>query len=177
MAVDLTKITLGAGVIYVNDGEADEFLLGPTRGGGSFEGATEMRDIEYDNKEGPTKGAVVIDQITGVIKTTVINYAQKILSFLAPGIAPLSTVSTASVTPGTVGLIPDANYLKNVAYYVPMAGGGYKKYKLLNPLCRNGISAAHKDKGEGELALEFTGHHDKDGTGDIWEISDVAAIA
>lgn len=173
---DLTKVTLNAGVIYVNDGEADEYLLGPTRGGGSFEGMTEMRDIEYDGKEGPTKGSVVIDQISGAIKTTVINYSNKILSFLAPGIAPLTTVSTASVLPGTIGLIPDANYLKNIAYYVPTADGKYKKYKLLNPLCRNGISASHKPKGEGELALEFTGHHNADGTGDIWEISDVASI-
>jgi len=177
MSFDLTKATLGAGLIYVNDGEADEFLLGPTRGGGSFEGKSETRDIEFDGKEGPTKGTVVIDQITGVIKATVINYSNRILSYLSPGIAPLSTASTASVTPGSVGIVPDANYLKNVAYYVPTVDGKYKKYKILNPLCRNGISSAHKDKGEGELALEFTGHHNADGTGEIWEISDVQSIA
>ena len=176
MALDLTKLTLNAGVIYINDGETDEYLLGPTRGGGTFEGKSDIRDIDYDGKEGPTKGAVVIDQITAAIKTTVLSYNKKILSILSPGIAPLVTTSTASILPGSVGLIPEANYLKNVCYYVPTVDGKYIKYKILNPLCRNGISSNHKDKGEGELALEFTGHHDKDGAGDIWEITEVASI-
>ena len=176
MAVDLTKVTLNAGVIYINDGETDEFLLGPTRGGGTFEVKSETRDIEYDGKEGPTKGAVVIDQITGSIKTTVVNYSNKILSYLSPGIAPLTTTSTASVTPGNIGIIPDANYLKNVTYYIPTVDGKYKKYQLINALALNGISTSHKNKGEGEISLEFTAHHNKDGTGDLWTISDVDAI-
>ena len=118
----------------------------------------------------------MIDKTAAVIKTTVINYAQRILSFLALGTTPLSTTSTASVVPGRVGLVPAAAYLKNVCYYVPTADGMYKKYKIVNVLCRNGISTAHKDKGEGELAIEFTSHHTKDTPGDVWDISDVASI-
>jgi len=59
----IDKIQIDEGLIYVNYGELDEYLLGPTRGGGEFVATQEIRDIEYDGKKGKTKGMLTYKEI------------------------------------------------------------------------------------------------------------------
>ncbi len=64
----IENIQIDYGIVYVNYGDTDQKLLGPTRGGGEFVATATIRDIEYDGSKGKTKGMQVVDDITAQLE-------------------------------------------------------------------------------------------------------------
>ena len=80
--INLTKkqienIKFDEGLVYVNFGLETERMLGPTRGGSTFNATATIRDIEYDGRQGPTKNMQVIESQEALLK--VLSEREKLL--------------------------------------------------------------------------------------------------
>ena len=155
--VQIDKVVIKAGKLFLDYGEATEEELGIIRGGGEFDATETVRDIEYDGAEGKTAGMQVIDDINALLKATIITASQKVLAMCLPS----STIndSTGKITSGSTGLIPLAKYRKNATMFCETTDGKFKKIVIKNPLNEKGLALAAKKKAEGEIALELQAHH------------------
>lgn len=167
------KIALGAGVLYLNFGTANEVNLGPTRGGGEFATKTTVRDIEYDGKKGKSMGMQIVDEVDASLKVTLINSSKEMLLRALPDAALDGSV----IKGGTLGIIPDNKYDANLTMFVKTADGYYKKYLLRNVMHEGGLTYAAKQKSEAEFALEFFAHWDAENDAILpYEITDVTSV-
>lgn len=137
--------------------EADEGMLGATRGGGSFECTPSLRNIEADGIRYQFKGSTVNDLWTIKLKTTLIestpeNFARALMS------ADVSTSTDKAVTTIKVRTaIKDSDYIPNICW-IGDTSKGYAMIKLKNALNIAGATFTFTDKGEGTLPVEFQAH-------------------
>lgn len=177
----LENIQIDYGIVYVNYGETDEALLGPTRGGGTFNVTKNIREIEFDGRRGKTKGMQVVDEINAMLSVTHLNCSMETLKLAMP-YATLE--GDGSVTPysitcksANVGVIPEDAYLKNITMFAKTVKGEYKKITLYNAMSENDFSFAATPKAEGTIAMEVYAHWDPtDDTKDLYKVEDVASI-
>jgi len=169
----INKIQLGAGVTFVDFGLPTEKKLGASRGGGSFTVTATIRPIDFDGSRGKEKGMEVIDDVSAMIKTTLINTSQDILAMALPD----SIVNGNTIESGNIGFIPNAKYISNITHFAKTADGNYKKFEIFNALNEKGLEIQTKDKGEGEVALEFAGHWDSlEELDKLYKITEVSSI-
>ena len=108
---DIENIQIDYGIVYINYGENDKKLLGPTRGGGEFVATATIRDIEYDGSKGKTKGMQVVDDITAQLNVTQLNTSMDTLKMALPFAKYDNVTGKLSVGSDSVGFIPDEAYL------------------------------------------------------------------
>lgn len=171
----IESIQIDYGLVYVNFGEVGEALLGPTRGGATFDVTVTRREIEFDGSRGKTKGMQVIDAIDAKLTVNSLDASMDSLALAMP----FATYESDKLTcgSGAVGVIPDANYLANVTMFGKLASGEYKKITLYNAMNEKDFSFAAVPKGEGLVGLEIFAHWDPtDDTKDLYDIEDVASI-
>jgi len=174
-AAQIESIQIDYGIIYVNFGEAGEAVLGPTRGGGSFDVKAKIRDIEYDGQHGKAKGMQVIDEINAALSVTLLDTSMDRLAIAMPFATLAAGVLTCGVA--AVAVVPDAAYLTNVTMFCKTIVGTYKKITLYNAMNEKDFSLNAKPKGEGEVSLEIAGHWDPtDDTVNLYKIEDVVSI-
>ena len=172
----IESIQIDYGVIYLNFGVAWETLLGPTRGGGTFDVTANRRDIEYDGMKGKSKGMQVIDDINAMLSVTILDTSMDALALAMPFATFAAGILTCEI--GAVGVIPDADYLTNITMFAKTIAGTYKKITLYNAMNEKDFSLAAVPKGEGEIGLEIAAHWDPtDDTADLYKIEDVASIS
>lgn len=171
------NIQIDYGIVYTNYGQTDQALLGPTRGGGTFNVTKTIRDIEYDGSKGKTKGTQVIDDINATLTVTNLNISMANLAIAMPYATYNDVNNTITCESDNVGIIPDEAYLKNVTMFAKTVKGEYKKITLYNAMTENDFSLAAVPKGEGQVNLEIHAHWDIDDTKDLFKIEDVASIA
>lgn len=170
-SAQIEAIQIDYGIVYANFGEVGETILGPSRGGASFDVKAVYRDIEYDGMKGKSKGMQVIDEINATLSVTLINTSIDTLAMAMPYATLAASVLTCGVA--AVGVVPDADYLTNVVMFAKLVSGEYKKITLYNALNEKDFSLAAKPKGEGEVALEISAHWDPtDDTANLYRIED-----
>lgn len=170
----IENIQIDHGIVYINYGEEDERLLGPTRGGGEFTATSTIRDIEYDGKRGKTKGMQVVEEQAATLKTTVLDYGQENILMAIPGAVE---EADGSITNGSGGVIQSGDYLKNITMFAKTIGGSHKKVQIFNVMQEGAFTLKAAPKAEGELALEVNAHFDPtDGSEKIYKISDATTI-
>lgn len=172
----IENIQIDYGIVYANFGEVGETLLGPSRGGGTFDVKAAYRDIEFDGKRGKSKGTKVLEELNAALSVTLINTSMDTLALAMP----FATLAAGVLTCGSsaIGVVPDANYLKNVTMFAKLVSGEYKKITLYNAMNEKDFSLAAKPKGEAEIGLEIAAHWDPtDDTADLYKIEDVASIS
>lgn len=178
----LESIQIDYGLVYVDYGEATQRVLGPTRGGATFEATQAIRDIEFDGRNGKSKGMQHIDFIDA--KLTFVNLAiskadlQVAMPYLkANGTDP----DILECTPDSLGMIPDTAYYKNITVFGKKVGGGYKRISLFNAMNEAPFSLAAVPKGEGTVNMEVFGHWEAEddvaNVDKLFDIEDVASIA
>lgn len=173
-AKDVEKIQIDHGILYVNYGETDERLLGPTRGGVAFGGSTNVRDIEFDGRPGKTAGMQVRDENAAKISTTLLAMTQENLALILNG----GKKASGPLENPKLGVIPKEEYLKNVTMFALTLDGKYKKFEIFNGFSEGELNVQTQHKAEGELAIELTAHYSiEDLDGVIWRISDLDEIA
>ena len=173
----IENIQIDYGIVYINYGETDQKMLGPTRGGGEFVATATIRDIEYDGSKGKTKGMQVVDDITAQLNVTQLNTSMDTLKMALPFAKYDNVTGKLSVGSDSVGVIPDEAYLKNITMFAKTIKGEYKKITLYNALSENGLTLAAAPKAEGTIALNVFAHWDAvDDTKDLFDIEDIASI-
>ena len=179
---EVENIQIDESVSIINYGESDERPLLPCRGGGEFSATVNLRNIEFDGRNGPTAGTQVVDEQNCLLKLTTINMSTEQLALAIPfcriydsnGTEIQTTVGAATIKNPKMGIVPTRAYLKNIVTFAKTVGGTYKKITIYNPMNEGGISFKAVQKAEAELSLEMIAHYTLDDLdGEMWEVTDV----
>jgi len=176
------NIQIDYGILYTNFGETDSAKLSPVRGGGEFNVDVKIRDIDFDESFGKTKGMQVVEEINATLKVTVLDTSIKTMSMAMPyatlaGAGTVISPYTLTCKSTNLGIIADAAYLKNVTMFCKTLKGEYRKITLYNAMVEGKFGFKAVAKKEGEIELEFSGHWDgTDDTKDLYKIETVASI-
>lgn len=173
----IEKIQIDEGVIYLNYGETDEKLLAPTRGGGEFSATANVRDIEFDGRNGKTAGMQAIEEQSATLKVVSLCMSQEEMALAIPNCAISGTGSKAVLTNPKTGVIPENAYLKNITMFARLFDGTFKKITLYKPMHEGGLTAKAVQKAEGELSFEFSAHYSINALdGELWKIEEISSF-
>jgi len=175
--VQVDKIQIEEGLVFINYGLSTQEVLGPTRGGGEFKGETKLREIDHDGKRGKEKGLEVIESQEAYIKVKVICSAQKNMRRLVPN-ADVTGVGDAMKisNPDEHGVVEDDNYIDNVTLFARHIDGTWKKATVNNALAAPGATIKAMQKAENELEFQFDGHFDPfDTVKKLYTVEDIPA--
>ena len=164
------RLFIDAGAVYLNYDEADERLLGATRGGNTFTIEQEVREIEVDGARGPVKG---LRRVTSVRAQIVANLLEMTTENLKAALAGATVEENGTHDIITRKLtIEDSDYLKNVALVGEISGSQEPVICIVkNALADGNFSISTADKDEAGLEVTFTGHFDPDKMDEEpWEI-------
>jgi len=171
----IEAIQIDYGIVYLNYGEVGEKLLGPARGGGTFDVKATYRDIEFDGSKGKNKGMKVLEDLNAMLGVTIIDTSIDVLALAMPFMVRAGEILTAET--GSIGVVPASSYQTNITMFAKLISGLYKKITLFNVLNEADFSLAAKPKGEGEVALELSAHWDPtDAAANLYQIEDVASL-
>jgi len=178
----LANIQVDYGIVYVDFSEETQRLLGPTRGGATFNATQQIRDLEFDGKNGKTKGMQYVDYIDAVLNLVTLAITDEDLAVAMPYLK--KTVDGENITFTcdftSLGLIPDTAYFKNITVFGKLSGGGFKKITLFNAMNEAPFALAAVPKGEGTVNMEIYAHWESDDAQTVdklFTISTVSSIA
>lgn len=173
----LENVQIDYGVLYVNHGEADARMLGPTRGGGEFKATATIRQIEFDGQKGETMGTKVVEDINASLSVVTLDTSMATLALAMPWADYDDVGGTITATTENIGIIPATAYLKNVTMFARTIKGEYRKIILYNAMSDKEFALAAKPKGEGEVSLEIKAHWDStDSATNLFLVETVASI-
>ena len=171
----IDKVQIDEGLIFINYGEIDEVLLGPTRGGGEFKVNQTIRDVDFDGKKGKSK-LQVIEEINATLKVTTLCCSQETLELALPSAVKTGIIDFV-LTSAEPGLIPATKYLKNVVMFAKLMDGKFKKITIFSAMHEGDFVFGAKPKAENEHTLELIAHWDQlDATKKLYTIEEVASI-
>ena len=171
----IENIQIDHGIVYKDYGEVTEELIGPTKGGATFDVTKVIREIEFDGSKGKTKGAQVVETIDAMLSIASLNSSMDVVALALPFATYADSIVTAE--DANVGIIDDSAYQTNITMFAKLISGEYKKITLYNAMSESDFSLAAIPKGEGIIALEINAHWNiTDDTVDLFKIEDVASI-
>ncbi|MBN2796232.1 MAG: hypothetical protein JXR88_12550 [Clostridia bacterium] len=168
---------------YVDYGEVTQKLLGPTKGGGTFDASQTIRDLEFDGKQGKTKGMQYVDEINAVLKLVSLAITNDDLAIAMPYLKKTDDGEgniNFTCDSSSLGLIPSSAYFKNITMFAKLAGGGFKKITLYNAMNEAPFTLAAVPKSEGTVNMEIYAHWESDEIqtlDKLFEITTVPTIA
>lgn len=173
---EVDKVQFDEAVVFTNYGiEGKERLLGPNRGGGDFTATETIRDVEYDGRQGKTKGMQILESQDAVLKLTTLCSSQENLKLALPGASMSEAGVIESKEQGH--FIEDDDYLENVTCFAKLKDGTFKKITIYNALHEAAMTFNMKPKTENEHSLEFNAHYDAfDRTKKLYKIEDVESL-
>lgn len=157
------RVLLDAGVVFIQATESsEEVKIGVTRGGCTFDQGVALRDVEYDNSRGATKGFVTKDKGNAILTGTALELTKENLSFFMPGF---------KIDGNT---IVDAGQIKDTDYLYKVIWRGYRKedcsqmieIEITDALQTQDIGIPFADNDEATIPFTFMGHYDLDATED-----------
>ena len=158
------RFILDAGAVYLNLGEANEVLLGATRGGNVFLVEQDIRTMEVDGARGPVKGARRIIAVRARITANLLEIDADSLVKILPGSAKTDYPSAGAKTHDSIKRVRDiidSDYLTNVAIVGKISGADEDFIGIVKEaLSDENMELTTADKEEGVIAVTFTGHFD-----------------
>lgn len=134
--------------------------LGATRGGGTFECAPEVRNIEADGKRYEFIGSTVFDSWTVRLTGTLMEITPENLSTLIAAADVTGEPESGKRTiKARTDLLPK-DYIKSLVWIGDTSNSGYVLIALKNALNTTGATMTFSDKNEGTLPFEFHAHQD-----------------
>lgn len=185
MNTKLTKemvenIQIDHGIIYKDYGLETQELIGPTRGGGNFKAERTYRNIEYDGQKGDTQGLVSIDDENATLTVKTLNASMNTFADKLPGANITRDPETNKITKieaGSLGLIKEDSYIKNITLFGQKVGGKFVKITIQRALDKNGLDFSAVQKAEGEIELAYRAHHKYDDDEDpIYSIDEIESL-
>ena len=136
----------------------DEYVLGATRGGGSFVVTADTREPDVDGKRYSFRGGRFVDSVDAYLTGTLVEIRPSMLAkVMATGDVSNSGQKT-TLTMHTA--IKDEDYIDSLIWVGDMSDGGLILIDLKNALNTNGVTLTFTDKGEGTIPFEFHAHQD-----------------
>lgn len=178
----LESIQFDYGIVIVDYGETSQRKLGPTRGGATFEATQTIRDIEFDGRQGKSKGMQVVDMIDAKLNFSQLSMSRDDLKLAMPYLEETGDEVDGYVlecNSTSLGIVPDTAYMKNITVFGKVTGGGFKKVTVFNAMNEAPTSIAAVPNGEATVAMEVFGHWETVDTAtveDLFTIEDVSTI-
>lgn len=175
----LANIQIDYGIVYIDYGELTERILGPTRGGATFEATQQIRDIEFDGRNGKTKGMQHIDYIDAVLKLVTLAIQESDLEVAMPYLTRTGSEGDYVYTcdADNLGVVADEAYFTNITVFGKLTGGGFKKITIYNAMNEAPFSLGAVPKGEGTVNMEIYGHWESDLADLVDKLFDVTTVA
>ena len=176
------NIQIDYGIVYLNYGEINKSLLGPSKGGGEFNVDVKIRDIEFDGARGKEKGMQVVETVDSDLKVSVKDTSIKTLALAMPwatltGAGTVESPYELTCENINIGVIAETSYLKNVTMFAKTLKGEYRQITLYNAMHEGGFSFKATPKGEAEIELDFNAHWDPmDDAKDLYDIKTISTI-
>ena len=140
--------------------QANENILGSTRGGGSFVVTQDVREPEVDGARYRFKGGSFVDSVDANMTGTLLEVTPENFKYiLATGDVDNSVATRIKVTMHT--RINAADHLDNLVWIGDIADGSLVMIVLKNALNTNGMNLTFTDKGEGTMPFEFHAYQAK----------------
>lgn len=173
---EVDKVQFDEALVFVNYGIAEkERLLGPNRGGGDFTATETLRDVDFDGRQGKTKGMQILESQDAVLKLATLCSSQENLKLALPGATITDNGVIESKEQGK--FVSDDDYLDNVTCFAKLKDGTFKKITIFNALHEAAMTFNMKPKSENEHSLEFNAHYDAfDRTKKIYKIEEIDAL-
>jgi hypothetical protein len=181
-STSLSNFVVDAGAVYVNYGEADERLLGATRGGNTFTIEVEQREMEIDGVRQAVRGTKRIISVVATMTVNLLELTAENLALALTGSEITTFTQEPAITPThdvirRVREIGSMDYLTNIAI-VGKVNNATENFVgiLYNALASGGLELAMEDESEASIELTFTAHIDADSIADdgtypeAWEI-------
>lgn len=155
---------VNAGAVYINLGEADERLLGATRGGSTFNIEQDVYEPEIDGSPGPLKGTRRIIESRAQLTTNLLEVTKENVMMAIAGSSSIPYPDPTATTHDEITRsrnIVAADYVKNMALVGTISGSDEPVIFLIyNALQDENFEIGNEDRGEGVLELTFTAHFD-----------------
>lgn len=154
MATNYSNVILGEGILYLDEGESGQAIIGYGRGATFSENAT-FRHIEIDGKKGNVKNDLVYEYGEPTLEVVMMeidatNWAKAFTGMDEDASTPATTEITRSFA------IASADYVTNVCYVAKTKGGKSVKVYLYNVTAEGeGLNLAFADKSEVEIPITF----------------------
>ena len=132
-------------------------ILGITRGGGSFQVTSEMRQPEFDGQRYRYVGGEFVDSADAFLSTTLLEVTPANMKY-AIGSGALDT-SGKIVSMHTQ--VTDEDYIPTLTWVGDLADGSFVAIELKNALNTSGLNLTFTDKGEATIPVEFHAHQDE----------------
>lgn len=132
----------------------DTKRIGATRGGGTFNIAREMRQVEADGVRYRFVGDTYVDSADAYLSATLIETGNPAIMKKAMGNAELSTSGSKSVIKMRTRIM-ESDYMTNLCWVGDVADGGFVVIKLANAINTTDLTLTFTDKGEATLPVEF----------------------
>lgn len=156
-----SNFQLGAGVLLRNFDVATKTvsksdIISATRGGGSFSAVPTVRQVAVDGVPTYTKGLETVDEWVVTLNTTILECTEANLK-LALGLG-------TATQEGKITATNDANDddYADVWWVGNRKDGAKIAIRVMNAVNLGGLNLTITDKGEGTIAVTFTGHYAQD---------------
>ena len=131
----------------------DQYVLGATRGGGTFVVTGEIREPDVDGKRYRFKGGAVVDSVDANLGGTLVeirpaNFAKVLATGEVTNNGAVHSIKMRTA-------IKDQDYIPHLIWVGDMSDGGLIIIDLSNALNTNGMTLTFTDKGEGTIPFEF----------------------
>lgn len=169
------KFMVDAGAVYLNLGEANERLLGATRGGNSFSIEQDVREPEIDGSPGPLTGTRRVVEVRPTLTANLLEITRENIMLAIAGSEATAYPDEAAATHDSIRRrrnITAADYITNIALVGTISGSDEPViFIIYNALQTDNFEIGTEDRDEGVLELTLTGHFDPaDMTVEPWEI-------
>lgn len=169
------NIILDGGVVYANYGEAEERMIGATRGGNTFMVTQEFRNMDADGVPGPISAMSRIINVECTLEVNMLEYSVANLLLAFPGAAATDYPATVGKTHDSIrrsANVSAADFLTNIALVGTVQGNTEDViFILYNAMQQDNFSMQLQDDDEGVTKLTFHGHFDVDDLdNEPWEI-------
>lgn len=129
------------------------YILGATRGGGSFVVSRTTRRPDADGKRYRFKGDMFVDEVDARLSTTIIEVTLDHIKDLLPGSAITGSSPKRTLKLSTA--IATTDYLTNLCWVGDLADGRLVLICLKNAINEGDLNLTFVDKGEGTITCEF----------------------
>jgi len=160
-ATTYQNLIIDSGAIYKNYGEANELLIGATRGGNTFTVEQEIREMEVDGAHGAVINSERVVRSAPKIVANIIEFSADLIQMAFPGstTADFGSPKTHDAITRAVR-IASTDYFTNITIIgeTTRSASQYVQCSILNALSMEGFELSFTDKEETVATVTFMGH-------------------
>lgn len=154
-----SNLIIDSGAVYINYGEANERMLGATRGGNTFTVEEEMRTMEFDGMRGQMIGSHRLLGAIPKITANIVEWNYQTFLDILPGSVKTDIGTTHYRITRSIQTLLASSYLTNVAIVgeCTASTSNYIVCGIYNAVQLENVELPFNDKDESVATVTFSG--------------------